>query len=124
MFLLFGEFSFENPIYNLIFLAVVIGGWLCSMFLIFRGVYLFIKSEQKLKFVILTLVLFGVLQLALYILPNGSGFITTFPFGLFGGFPVFFFFSGDLFFYGILIGSFLNVVGWISFGDLIAKKFG
>lgn len=127
MFLLFGEFSFENPIYNLILLVVIIGGWLCSTFLIFRGFFYFIKSEQKLKLVILTLVLFAVLQLALYILPNGSAFITAFPFGLFGGFPFLFFFdSRDSFVYGILmsIGSYLNVVGWISLGDLIAKKFG
>lgn len=127
MFLFFGEFSFENPIYNWIFLLVIIGGWLSSIFLIFRGVYLFVKSDQKLKIVKLILILFAVVQIISYILPSNFSTFATLPFGLFAGLPFLFIFdSTDLFVYKILVsgGFILNIIGWSSLGNLIIKKFG
>lgn len=130
MILLFHNLGTGNPITDLIFIIVVIGGWLVSTFLVFRGVYKFIKSEQKSKLLVVTFVLFAILRLGLFIfsIPRDvfdPTALTTFPFGFFAGIPALFIFdTRDLFVYGILVflGSMLNGIAIINFANFLAKK--
>lgn len=131
MLLFFHNIFFNDPIANLILFLVVIGGWLFSVFLIFRGIFRFVKSEQKLKLLTLAFTLFVIWRLILFILPIPSDIFSstalyTFPFGFFGGLPFLFVFdTRDVFVYEILVilGSILNIAAIINFASYFAKKF-
>ncbi len=130
MLLFFHNLFFNDPIANLVLFLIVIGGWLLSVFLIFRGIFCFVKSEQKLKLSILTFTLFVIWRLVLFIpailseiFP--SAVLYTFPFGFFAGIPFLFVFdTRNLFVYEILVilGFILNLVAIINFAGFFAKK--
>lgn len=130
MILLFHNLLFADPIANLILFLVVIVGWLCSVFLIYRGIVRFIKSEERQKLLVVTFVLFIVWRIILFtplVSPEifDSAALFTFPFGFFAGIPFLFVFdSRDLFVYGILIflGSILNIIALTNFANFFVKK--
>ena len=131
MILFFHNLGSGNPITDLLFILVIIGGWSVSTFLVFRGIFRFIKTVWKLKLLFITFVLFAIWMLVLYVVPIPSEIfdrsaLSTFPFGFFAGIPFLIIFdTRDLFVYGILLflGSILNAVAIINFADYLAKKY-
>jgi len=130
MFLFFHNLLTGNPIADLILVLVVIGSWITSTFLVFRGVSRFIKSEQKSKLLVTTFILFAIWRLVLFIIAIPRDIfdpsaLFTFPFGFFAGFPFLFIFdTRDLFVYEILVflGSVLNAIAIMNFANFLAKK--
>jgi hypothetical protein len=130
MILLFHNLGTGNGFVDGIFVLTALFGWLISTFLVFRGIFRFVKSAQKSKLLILTVILFAVMRVILSTIPFPRGMfdsaaLTTFPFGFFAGIPFLFIFdTRDVFVYGLLIflGSILNAIALINFANFSVKK--
>lgn len=130
MILLFHNLGTGNPTEDLILVLTAIGGWIISTILIFRGIYRFVKSEQKSKLLVTTFLLFAIWRLCLFIFSIPSEIfdpsaLFTFPFGFFAGIPFLFVFdTRDLFVYEILlfVGSIANGIAIINFANFLTKR--
>lgn len=127
MFLLFHNvFSTGNPITDLILFLIILVGFFVSHYLIIRGFrYLIIYWRGFSRVWQFTLALAPLLILGLTpIVPINLAWL-TFPFGLFGWFPMIFFFDTREFFdYYLLggLGTILNIIGFIGVGAYFEKR--